>query len=247
MKKSGTILGEITRRTPIYRVLSKERLFQLFSEKQNALVRPSKWEDPFENFILKAPVRLASGEMGSFNFHNDVFGQCWTLHKTSDAMWRIYSPDRDAVRIRTTVGKLLDSLSEANVGHESDRCFIGRVTYPTEVKLRTFAQNVFKDGLRAEAVVRSLLVKRRAFEHEKEVRLIYFETQPVVHKNGVYRYPLDPISVFNQVMIDPRLSVEGYKALKREIIDRTGMEKGNIKRSLLYKPPEGFVVSLPSQ
>lgn len=49
--------------------------------------------------------------MVTFGFRSDFYGQCWTLKSTSDAMWRIYSPKKDAVRVRTTIRKLAESLS----------------------------------------------------------------------------------------------------------------------------------------
>ena len=241
----GTVIGKIARDTTIYRVFPRDRFFQLFQEGKNALVWPTKWEDPFENFILKSPVRTASGEVGKFGFQNDVYGQCWTLHKASDAMWRIYSRDMDAVRLRTTVGKLLESICAANKGNEMDRCLIGRVTYPTEPKLKKLAQTVFKDGLNAKAVAQSLLVKRKAFKHEKEVRIIYFEGEPTKHENGVYKYPLNPLTVFDQIMIDPRMPYANFVQFKKEIIKETGFSTKRIKGSLLYKPPKGFIIEVP--
>lgn len=245
MASPGTIIGDISRRTTIYRVFPRHYFFELFAERKNALVWPSKWDDPFENFILRSPVRTASGETGEFGFHKDLFGQCWTLHSRSDAMWRIYSPDKDAVRLRTTVGRLIDSLCAANEDRETDRCFIGKVTYPTDGKLKRFAKTVFKEGLTAGAVARSLLVKRNAFEHENEVRLIYFEGDQIEHSNGVYKYDLDPHAVFDQVMIDPRMAYEDYAKFKDEITEKTGFAPEKIKRSLLYKPPEDFVIEIP--
>lgn len=245
MAKRSTIIGDIIRRTPIYRVFPRNRFFELFDEKKNALVWPSMWEDPFENFILRSPVRTAAGETGEFAFHEDVYGQCWTLKKRSDAMWRIYSPKTDAVRVRTTVGRLLDSLCAASKGVTNDSYFIGKVDYPPDFKLKKFARTVFKDGLNAEAVARSLLKKRDAFEHEDEVRLIYFEGQNSKHAGGVYKYDLNPLAVFDQFMIDPRMSYKDFCTFKDEIVARTGIDEARIKRSLLYKPPEGFVVEIP--
>lgn len=245
MANRGTIIGEITRSTMIYRVFPRHRFFELFDERKNALVWPTMWEDPFENFILRSPVQTAAGEKGEFAFHEDVYGQCWTLKKRSDAMWRIYSPDKDAVRVRTRVGRLIDSLCAANKGMENERCFIGKVEYPTDAKLKKFARNVFKDGLNAEAVARSLLKKRNAFEHEDEVRLIYFEGDNKTHVGGVYKYALDPHAVFDQIMIDPRMSYKDYVKFKNEIVKRTKIDEARIKRSLLYEPPDGFVVEIP--
>lgn len=242
---SKTILGKLSAKTKIYRVFPRDRFFQLFEEGKNALVWPTKWEDPFENFILRSPVRNSSGEVGEFGFHKDVYGQCWTLHKASDAMWRIYSPDKDAVRLRTTVGRLLDSLRAANKGKENDRCFIGKVGYATEAELEIFARTVFKNELTAEAVARSLLTKRKAFVHEKEVRIIYFEGNPIEHENGVYKHPLEPHAVFDQIMIDPRMSYKDYTNFREEIVARTGFKEARIKRSLLYRPPNGFTIEVP--
>jgi len=245
MKYNGTIIGNITRRTAIYRVFPRKWFFKLFEEKNNALVWPTMWDDPFENFILRSPVRTAAGETGEFSFHEDVYGQCWTLKKRSDAMWRIYSPKTDAVRVRTTVGRLIDSLCAANKGVTNDSCFIGKVDYPSDFKLKKFARTVFKDGLNAEAVARSLLKKRDAFEHEDEVRLIFFEGQNSKHDGGVYKYELNPHAVFDQFMIDPRMSYKNFYTFRNEIVARTGIDEARIKRSLLYKPPEGFVVEIP--
>lgn len=75
--------------TKIYRIFSTNRLIELFEKKENALVKPELWDDPFENFILKIP------EKGSKSKPNKRgYGQCWTLNFESDAMWRIYSPDK---------------------------------------------------------------------------------------------------------------------------------------------------------
>ena len=46
----------------IYRIISVDRLHELFSNNQNSLVSPKKWEDPFENFILKSKARLPDGD-----------------------------------------------------------------------------------------------------------------------------------------------------------------------------------------
>jgi len=245
MAKHSTIIGDITRRTNIYRVFPRNRFFELFEEQKNALVRPTMWEDPFENFILRSPVRTAAGETGEFAFHEDVYGQCWTVKKRSDAMWRIYSPKTDAVRVRTTVGRLIDSLCAASKSVTNDGCFIGKVDYPPDFKLKEFARTVFKNGLTAEAVARSLLKKRDAFEHEAEVRLIFFEAQRKKHDGGVYKYALDPHAAFDQFMIDPRMCYKKFRKFKDEIVARTNIDQTRIKRSLLYKPPEGFVVDVP--
>ncbi len=208
------------------------------------MVWPSKWEDPFENFILTSPVQTAAGEMGAFSFHDDLYRQCWSLHRASDAMWRIYSPAKDAVRIRTTIDRLACSLSAGLNQWAHVQCFVGEVEYSSEQALKAFSRSIFKNGLNPDALARSLLVKRWAFRHEREIRLLYLEKDKIEHPKGLYRYAVDPHDLIDQIMIDPRLPLSDAEALKAEIRTKTGF-KGQIKRSLLYAPPKGFVIRIP--
>lgn len=239
----GMLIG-IEPDTRLYRVFPTKYLFALFKERRNVLVQPQKWEDPWENFVLRAPVKLASGERGTFAFHDDLYGQCWTRHTASDAMWRIYSPRADAVRVCTTAGKLLASLS-VNLGDWApQQAFLGKVEYLSQKKLEAFARTVFSHGITAEGLARSVFVKRRAFVHEREVRLVYIEKDTVKHPEGLFRYAVDPHQLIDQIMIDPRMPYETFNQVRDEIVRRTGFT-GPIKRSLLYARPKGFVVELP--
>jgi hypothetical protein len=160
-------------------------------------------------------------------------------------MWQIYSRNSDAVRVRTNVGRLIESLSASQDDWAHVSCFIGRVEYMSEKRLRKFGSAVFKDGITPDAVARSLLAKRRAYKHENEVRLIYFERRNTSHPDGVFKYALDPRSVIDQVMVDGRVPYEEFLPFKGEITKLTGLPEKMVRRSLLYIPPKGFVVELP--
>ena len=237
-----SILGNIKTDTRIYRIFPQNRFFELFEEKKNALSRPEKWKDPFENVFLKSKVRLPNGEVGLFNFHDDVYGQCWTLERSSDAMWRIYSADQDAVRVRTTVGRLIDSLRAAQYNMVDASCFIGRVRYQKVSQLKDFGKNMFVWHRGSEAIAQSLLVKRKAYRHENEVRLIYIALEQTRETDCIYKYDIDPLAVFDQAMVDGRVPKARFVALKEEIANRTGLAKKRIHRSVLYDPPNSFVV-----
>lgn len=239
------IIGKITEDTRIYRIFPRKRFWQIFREKRNALVTPTSWSDPFENVILKAEVVTSVGERGRFGFHDDVYGQCWTLETASDAMWQIYSRNENAVRVRTTVGRLIDSLRAVHGQWADSTCFIGRVEYLSETKLKDFGRSVFKNYLGADAIARSLLVKRRAYKHENEVRLIYIEREDAKHANGVYSYRLEPRSVIDQVMVDGRVTYQDFLPFKKRVMKLTGLADVQIMRSLLYRQPDGFVVEIP--
>ena len=100
---------------PIYRIFPVNRFFEMIKEKKMAMVKPKLWDDPFENLLLSSRFQLDDGEIVNFESANSVYGQCWTEHRESDAMWRIYSPQKNGIRVSTTPRKLLSSL-ENHVG-----------------------------------------------------------------------------------------------------------------------------------
>jgi hypothetical protein len=206
----------------VYRVLSLDRLYQLFASGQNVLVSPAKWEDPFENFILKSQRISRHG----------WFGQCWTRQRASDAMWRIYSPDKKGVRIRSTPALLMASMSKVRGGHG----FVGTVQYLPKKPLMRFAVRALaKENLAVIShAAETLLVKRPAFRHEAEVRLLWHAAQDSA--DGLFRYAVDPHALVDQIMIDPRLPIGEYYRTKAAILKKTGYE-GQITRSLIYAPP----------
>ena len=208
------------------------------------MVRPRKWRDPFENVFLKSPVLTSQGEKGQFEFHDDIYAQCWTLDGASNAMWEIYSRDQNAIRIKTTVGKLIDSLRVANGNRADTTCFIGKVKYQKVKELKEFGRKMFEWYDKAEGIARSLLLKRNEFRYEKEVRLIYISPESSTNVNCLYKYEIDPLEIIIQAMVDGReLEIEEFKNnFKTEIKNRTGLPLGRIYRSQLYDPPKNFVV-----
>jgi len=232
--------------TFVYRIIPINRLFELFATRQNVLVKPEKWEDPFENFILHARVQLPDGASATIGFRDHFYGQCWTLQSASDAMWRIYSPKSEAVRIRSTVRKLAESLWRCCGEWASHEAFIGKVQYLPTKQLEKFAKGFLRSEgglLSMRLFATSLLVKRPAFRHEREVRLIFTPHKKDKLSSDRFSYPVDPNELIDQIMIDPRKTIQDANALKREIKSKTGFD-GTIKRSLLYAPPPTWTIPL---
>src|SRR5712664_3070635 len=90
---------------PIYRIERVDRLVEILETNLFTLASTAKWEDPFENFLLSAKMKV-SGRIYTFADHNRFYGSCWTRKGYSDAMWRIYSPNNRGVRLRTSIPKL---------------------------------------------------------------------------------------------------------------------------------------------
>ena len=227
----------------VYRIIPYDRFIELFKTSQNTLVKPNVWEDKFENFALKSKINFPNGDSVELDVHERMYGQCWTREKSSDAMWRIYSPDRNGIRIRTTINNLIDSIGIATVNFSYSEYCVGKVLYKSEREIIEDARNSFDENGRLTfgSLFRSLLIKRKAFQHENEIRVLHFDWREKMPGYKLFKYEIDPHSLISQVMIDPRIPYKEFLEVKSRIIHETGYQ-GDIKRSLLYKLPEPLTI-----
>ena len=222
--------------TPIFRVFNIQRFLELCAAKKNTLVRPHKWDDPFENFILKKALELPNPTAsGMTEGQENFYGQCWTSLKESDAMWRIYSSDKSGVKVKTTIGRLIESL--AAVSAPNDDYFIGNVSYLKDSVLRDNLQKVrwlMAEVTDIESMARSLLFKRVEFEHEREIRLIYFWRNATT---DIFQYAVNPLQLFEEVQFDPRISPELFAVYQHYLVSEIGFPRNKISKSTLYQLP----------
>jgi hypothetical protein len=217
-------LSQRDRRMRIYRIISVARMYEMFDTRTSVLVNPNKWKDPFESVVHAIFPTVG------------LFGQCWTRHTASDAMWRIYSPNSCSVRIRVKLNALVTTLSRSLCG-TCGIAFIGSVKYlPQQKLIRLITDLASNHGVRDPVQqATTLLLKRFAFRHEREVRLLLVNGQRFRDQDR-FAYAMNPHEVVDQIMLDPRLAKEHANRLREEIRHRTGF-KGSIKRSLLYTLP----------
>ena len=234
---------------PIYRVISINRLFQLFETRHNVLVKPIKWEDPFEKFICESITNLKfeDEKNSTVGFRDDLFGQCWTRTRESDAMWRIYSPNKNGVRISTTPRKLLSSLFY-NTGEDyrNISCYIGKVKYFKTSELITHInQNVDNwvyNDVNGGGIANSLLFKRSAFKHENEVRLIYNSKFGRRNNSEVHQYSIKPLELIKDIIFDPRIEYSEFKRHKKNLVYHK-FDPEKIIKSVLYNIPDFIIES----
>lgn len=223
----------------IYRVLSVNRLFQMFEKKVNVLVKPKLWEDPFENYIMNSTGEMKGGEMFSIGFRGDFYGQCWSRTRETDAMWRIYSPLKNGARIKTTPRKLLQSLYSQADSLRDISCFIGKVEYFSKPRLKKMLETkgtgwILDSSGRGQA--RTLLFKRTAFRHEDEVRLIYNSKEQSKVNPDLYSYKISPVELIDQIVFDPRIEYSEFRRHKKNLKE-LGYDK-RILKSKLYQAPD---------
>lgn len=143
--------------TCLYRYISFEQFVGMVQNKALTFVLPELWEDPkecapFEQLLLSMDniyERILFAAM-----HNKTYCQCWTRASESDALWRIYSYNNRAIQIKASEEKIRQ--------------------LPDVKLVPVIYADVFELGEEegVDKYLRSLAIKRRAFQHEDEVRLI---------------------------------------------------------------------------
>jgi len=226
---------------PIYRIMPIHRVLQVLEKQQLVLVKPKRWDDPFENALLASAFETADGEKATFLAKDSVYGQCWTLHRETDAMWRIYSANKDGVRVSSTPRKLLDALKQSEKKFPELRCFLGQVSYLSKARLLKKLGGINLLESDGSGIAESLLYKRTEFAHEKEVRLIYSGADGEC-ASDTYPFSIDPNIAFDRLTFDPRMDSE-LRAAYRLAFTNKGYQ-GRVTVSILYKPPAGLVFTM---
>jgi hypothetical protein len=186
----------LTPETLVYRYLPFESLVAFVESGSAVLTNINRWDDQWEAILAKVPMVNDKGEeqQPGYSFHQDIFGQSWTLVNESDAMWRIYSPTRTGLQLKTSVGKF-------ELIGDVERAHVGKVAYFDDVpQLLTMTE-------RRKSPFDDALVKRAAFGHEHEVRYLtngqFLKNKVSIHAAYVM-LPLDPIAFIEGVTVDPR-------------------------------------------
>lgn len=149
----------------IYRFISFENFVDTVQRKALCFVHPSVFDDPLEfQYLQSYSLKNAKHRieiLAKMSQINRMFVQSWTKLSESDALWRIYKYNTFSVRIEIDLKdiELLDDVNSADVIYTDT---------PNDIIDQYASQN----GISA---VRQMAIKRTAFSHEQEVRLIHHE------------------------------------------------------------------------
>ncbi len=141
------------------------------------------------------------------------------------------------MQVRSTPRKLLEALIRWAPTASPDSCFVGSVRYAPEEQIQQYIANEVRRGgekafANGKARAQLLFLKRPAFRHEAEVRLIYVE-QRDFPRQEVVRVPIDPNAVFDEVAFDPRLAT--FERREREQTAQSIGYRGPFSDSGLYQ------------
>lgn len=242
----------------LFRIMPLERFLQLIYTKQNVLVRPSEWSDPYDCPIEKSAMILEPNKIEQFDFTR-WYGQCWSSNPNSDALWHIYTKGKiaRAVKIKTTANALMKDLHKDTL----HLYFLERMKYTEQSKeeidvIKNLSQTYqfewewgdmgyleeFTDDPQIKAIP-MLLTKRAPFKYEEEVRLLCFCTEKQPEEDKLHRYSIHDLSSFIQdVQLDP-WTPEGIDDIIKDIIQKF-IPNNNISVTIstLYKKiDKGFL------
>ena len=240
MSRESLLLSGLQPSDVVYKYFPMKYLTLLIKRRLLRVDHTSTWEDVYENFFLKNEFVYEGMNGCAKSLQGCVYGQSWTLQDESDAMWRIYSGKyrgNCAVRIRTTVGKLLSVFSsERDKEEPSDpSVYIGRVKYLTDDDLLDWQEQPIWVEDMSRMIRDSFFLKRLPFEHEQEVRVI--KMLPGEFRNvGIDHllFNIDPFSVIDEYVIEPRLKEEQATDVKEKLVS-LGVDAQKVRQSDLYK------------
>ena len=160
-------------------------------------------------------------------------------------MWRIYSSEKEGLKVKTTIRKLFESFYDERDVYAPLKFLLGKVLYYSEAEIVNFMKRVtFQDisfGGQATKFAELLCVKREAFAHENEIRLLFQDLDPRRGADGVALFEFDVNTICDGIVLDPRLSDTMAANLKQEI-EAAGCVVP-VSQSTLYRAP-AFTIPL---
>lgn len=181
---------EPTEDVKVWRYLSFTKFVSLIDSNRIHFARADSFADPFEGSL---PVKFAEKRRENFskmNIHDDTFSEmgkkereyaeisCW--HESnfeSDAMWKLYGSDENALAVVSTVSQLKSSL-EPFYREGSPMAMPGPVTGRVQY-LDLLSE---ESGEHLKNPLGRFFTKDKSFEHEKEIRIVRFFYPP--HYSG---------------------------------------------------------------
>lgn len=208
----------------VYRFLPLERLLETLHNQQLAFVSPTKWNDPFDNFLFRQK------ETANNSFLNRLYVMCFTHNPHSQAYWKTYSPNEHCARLRLrkeVLIKLMQSIPE--------RAWLGKMKYEYESVMVEKLQQTkgLKESLKKESpdevFLNTFHLKRKPFEYEDESRISILTLKE--NQRGLRKISFNPSELISQIYLDPRMGDHEVKAWKKYL----EQFKIPVQRSLLFK------------
>ena len=217
MKENGLVIDKsLTSDIKLYRYMTLSKFIAMVENGEMCLTLIKEWEDVWEY------PNMQYNDVNSNNERADLFGQSWSLEGISDALWEIYSKDREGILIQTTIEKfkLLNGFKFgilSPVFYYDNMEEAKRAVEAVEPKEKVFAPG---------------LLKRKAYKHEKEVRLLTLNYENPQRDVKHIKFSLDLIDFIENIIIDSKAS-NWYVDTIKKYCCKAGFRKIPTKSDLL--------------
>ena len=201
------------------------RLWQVLATRRLYFMRNSKWDDPFEGFLVKHYCKITGNDFGRLNANK--FFLCCCLIEERDHLWRNYTPNKDRVLVKLSTGELLALPGPI-------KCY--PIKYPKRDEIVELLDKIKKRQFHKNQLLSLFFIKRFAFEPEREIRFLLEDTTV---KDDTVGVEIEPNRIIKNVLFDPRMDHDTYEYHREFIQDRFGIS--NISHSSLYDPERSFL------
>ena len=232
-----------------------ERVLEMFNNKAIWFANPTIWKDPFEKRFIENEYQI-HGASKKFPWKDRVYCMCATQTATSEAYWNTYSADEIGVSLNFNREKLLDEFDR--LAAAGNRIYIGKVEYQKTSQIKgPLSSNPFinptggviKSLGTEELKVKLLLLKRRAYTYENEIRFFIVRSKTAKQKGTVLKYNIPNTDLIDSISLDPRIGPLTFELLRKEFennyrfspISRT---QRRVQRSLLYTEENPTTIEL---
>ena len=172
----------------------------------------------------RIPAMMAKMRQEATGF---VYVNCWHMNLAeSMAMWKLYARSNEAVAIRSTFRRLVDEVPDGS------EVFAGTIKYVD------FERETIPEG----NMLYPFTHKRLSFEHEREVRLVWFspllatvnEREGSVFPAGI-PLPIDIDRLIESVYVAPTAST-WFRELIERVLSRYGSRLPVVQSALDAQP-----------
>lgn len=231
----------------LYRFMPINYLEDLIKNERIYLCQVTKWEDSWEfpSRFIKNKHKPSSNHPSLYLtqnaniIQNELYGICFSQIMDTDALWRIYSHNKSSVCIKTSVKSISNAVFNPIMNKEfTDRIgvvdgFIAPVQYFKIDEVSIEDIYLAENAKYYPAYMYPAFVKRNAFEHEHEVRLIIYPPISCTGSNGIF-LKLGTMDFIEEIILDPRLNETEESTIRKRL---KGC-KHLIRKSHLYDIPE---------
>jgi hypothetical protein len=204
-------VDHVSDHTVLWRYMNMCKFCDLITSKTFFLPRADQFiGDALEGHLPGGSIKSIYGELPEpiaetfIQVNNSIisdymFVSCWRMDNSSkQELWEKYHCKEDGIAIKTTAGKLKDSIEDTR------RFCIGKVVYDSHSSRKNEDGNVF----------RTIYLKDDCFMWESEARLVHWAGPPtgllssanLWHPEKFIRLKMDPISLVDALEVSPHAS-----------------------------------------